>query len=163
MRNLEGCTDENKNRTDVRHTEPVETFFRSRHSGYGKYDLMGMGYKCPMYVRPILIPFSDYETPPDEAIIKKYSDDGYVNIVFVGRIAPNKKQEDVIAAFAYYKNNVNPKSRLFIVGSYNGMEKYYESLKDYVDALMVRDVIFTGHISFKSILAYYSIADIFLC
>ena len=132
-------------------------------SSYNANDLKNMGYKCDMFVRPILIPFEDYEKEPDEDIIKQYSDDGYTNIVFVGRIAPNKKQEDLIKTFAYYKKNVNPKSRLILVGNDGGMERYSTALKKYAEALEVDDVIFTGHISFKAILAYYRVADVLLC
>ena len=131
-------------------------------SEFNKKDLIKEGYQCPIDVRPILIPFHDYEKTPSLDIIKQYKD-GWVNIIFVGRIAPNKKQEDVIKAFYYYKNYMNPNSRLILVGSYEGMEKYYERLKNYISALNVHDVIFTGHIKFEEILAYYKIADIFLC
>ena len=131
-------------------------------SDFNKSDLRKAGFTCPIDVRPILIPFSDYEKKPDEKIIKKYSD-GYQNIIFVGRIAPNKKQEDIISAFACYKKYIHEKSRLILVGNWNGMERYYQRLKDYVHALEVEDVIFTGHIKFPEILAYYHIADLFLC
>ena len=43
------------------------------------------------------------------------------------------------------------------------MEKYYNRLLDYVKALELDDVIFTGHIKFPEILAYYKVADVFLC
>ena len=132
-------------------------------SAYNESELRRMGYTCPIDVRPILIPFDDYKKTPDPDVLAKYSDDGYVNIVFVGRVAPNKKQEDVIAAFAYYKKHINPRSRLIIVGSDGGMESYSDRLKKYVSALMLDDVIFTGHISFPAILAYYKLADVFLC
>ncbi|MBE6853423.1 MAG: glycosyltransferase family 4 protein [Ruminococcus sp.] len=131
-------------------------------SDFNKNDLSEAGYSCPVDVRPILIPFDDYKKAPDEAIIKKYCD-GYVNIIFVGRIAPNKKQEDVIRAFNYYKKHINSRSRLVFVGSYSGMESYYDRLCRYVDALGLEDVVFTGHISFSGILAWYKAADIFLC
>ena len=49
------------------------------------------------------------------------------------------------------------------MGSDGGMERYGADLKRYADALMVEDVIFTGHISFKAILAYYRVADVLLC
>lgn len=131
-------------------------------SFFNKHELEEKGYICPQNVLPILIPFSDYEKQPSKSIVEKYSDD-WTNILFVGRIAPNKKQEDVIRAFAYYKKNVNPKSRLFLVGSYDGMEEYYDRLCKYVDKLEVKDVLFTGHIGFTDILAYYKLANIFLC
>lgn len=131
-------------------------------SAYNRSELVKMGYTCPMDIRPILIKFDDYRQTPDEATIKKYSD-GRKNLVFVGRIAPNKKQENVIRAFYCYKK-LNPESRLILVGSSTGMENYYERLKKYANALGIGDdVIFPGHIKFSEILAYYRLADAFVC
>lgn len=131
-------------------------------SAYNRSELVKMGYTCPMDIRPILIKFDDYRQTPDEATIKKYSD-GKKNLVFVGRIAPNKKQENVIRAFYCYKK-LNPESRLILVGSSTGMENYYERLKKYANALGIGDdVIFPGHIKFSEILAYYRLADAFVC
>lgn len=132
-------------------------------SQYNKEDMIKAGYKCKIEVLPILIPFSDYEKKPSEKILRRYKDDDYVNILFTGRIAPNKKQEDVIRAFYMYQKYYNAKARLFIVGSYNGMESYYYKLKNYVNELKLDNVYFTGHIKFDEILSYYSIADLFLC
>lgn len=131
-------------------------------SEFNKQELIKMGYCCPIKVLPILIPFDDYKKQPNKFLLRKYDDD-YTNIVFVGRIAPNKKQEDVIEAFYYYHKYYNPKSRLFLVGSYGGMEKYYNRLKEYAEALDAENVIFTGHIKFGEILAYYHMAHVFLC
>ncbi|SEH56556.1 Glycosyltransferase involved in cell wall bisynthesis [Ruminococcus flavefaciens] len=131
-------------------------------SAYNRSELVKMGYTCPMDIRPILIKFDDYRQTPDEATIKKYSD-GKKNLVFVGRIAPNKKQENVIRAFYCYKK-LNPESRLILVGSSKGMENYYERLQKYANALGIGDdVIFPGHIKFSEILAYYRLADAFVC
>ena len=132
-------------------------------SEYNKRCLLECGYSCRIDVLPILIQFQDYEKKPSFKIRNRYANDGFVNILFTGRIAPNKKQEDVIAAFAHYQAYHNPKSRLFIVGSYGGNEKYYEQLKEYERRLKVENVIFTGHIPFDEILAYYHLADLFLC
>ena len=132
-------------------------------SEFNKQDLILAGYDCKIDVLPIIIPFSDYEKKPSQKVLKKYAGDDYTNILFTGRIVPNKKQEDVIRAFYHYQKNYNPKSRLFLVGSYNGMEIYYDRLKTYVEKLGVENVIFTGHIGFDEILAYYNLADLFLC
>lgn len=131
-------------------------------SAFNKADLVRMGYQCPIDVLPILIAFEDYKKTPDRKILRRFDDD-YTNILFTGRIAPNKKHEDIIAAFYYYKKYINKKSRLFLVGSYGGTEKYYAQLKEYVKQLELKDVFFTGHIRFEEILAYYKAADIFLC
>lgn len=132
-------------------------------SDFNKQDLEECGYKCPIDVLPILIPFEDYKKTPDQKIVEAYSNDEATNIVFTGRIAPNKKQEDVIRAFYFYKKYYNLSARLFLVGSYKEEDEYYKKLKEYVWRLGVKDVYFTGHIKFNQILAYYKIADAFLC
>lgn len=72
-------------------------------SEYNKQDLIRMGYTCPIDVLPILIPFDDYAKTPSQQVIDRYSD-GYTNLIFTGRIAPNKRQEDVIRAFTTIKS-----------------------------------------------------------
>jgi glycosyltransferase involved in cell wall biosynthesis len=133
-------------------------------SDFNRLDLRRLGFTCPIDTCPIVIPFSDYEKEPDEEVIRRYSGDGYVNLLFVGRIAPNKKQENVIRAFAEYQREYEKKSRLFLVGSSAGMEGYLERLQEYVKELGIEEsVIFPGQISFRAILAYYRIADVFVC
>lgn len=132
-------------------------------SDFNAKSLKELGYNCPMTIRPILIPFEDYTRAPNDKIIERYQDREYVNILFVGRISPNKRHENVIRAFAHYKKHINPKSRLIFVGSDRGTEKYSECLRKYVQQLRVDDVVFAGHTDFSSLLAYYKIADVFLC
>lgn len=131
-------------------------------SEFNKKDLQEMGYTCAMDVAPILIPFEDYEKEPDPDVIAKYSD-GITNILFVGRGAPNKKIEDVIYAFKEYKKIYDHQARLFLVGNYDEKGAYTKYIKNIIADEKVEDVIFPGHISFAAILAYYKIADIFLC
>ncbi len=139
------------------------TDFCLADSEYNKNDLRKLGFNCPIEVLPVLIAFEDYSAEPNESILKRYDSDGYTNILFTGRIAPNKKQEDIILAFYYYKNYINLKSRLFLVGDYGEWDIYGRKLKDYVQCLGLWDVYFTGHVSFNEMLAYYRIADVFLC
>lgn len=131
-------------------------------SEFNKKDLLGMGYQCPIDVLPIIIPMSDYKKAPDKGVLKTYQDD-YTNILFTGRLAPNKKHEDIIAAYYYYKKLYNPKSRLILAGSFKAGDAYYQRLVKYTLRLGLRDVIFTGHIQFNQILSYYRLADVFLC
>lgn len=131
-------------------------------SAYNQKEMEELGCRCPMTEIPILIAFDDYAKQPDAEVINKYRD-GYTNIIFVGRVVPNKKQEDLIEAFYYYKKYYNPKSRLIMVGSFAGADAYAASLQQYAEYLDLQDVIFTGQISFAQILAYYHVADMFLC
>lgn len=132
-------------------------------SEFNHQELIQMGYTCDRDIIPILIAFDDYAKTPNAKVLKKYKNDGYVNIVFTGRVAPNKKHEDLIAAFAYYKKYINYKSRLILVGNQMTTPGYYPKLSAYIEKLGVEDVVFTGHVRFDEILAYYKIADVFLC
>ncbi len=131
-------------------------------SQFNKDDLISYGYKCPIDILPIIIPFDDYRQSPDEETLKHY-DDGKTNILFVGRIAPNKKQEDVILAFHYYQKYYNPDSRLILLGSYDKGDRYYNKLVSFVEELGVKDVAFTCHLPFKQVIATFKSADLFVC
>ena len=77
-------------------------------SAFNKSDLVRMGYKADsISVIPVIVPFDDYKQKPDTGMMEELSD-GMTNIVFVGRIAPNKKHEDLIRIFAYYKKTFQP-------------------------------------------------------
>jgi glycosyltransferase involved in cell wall biosynthesis len=86
-----------------------------------------------------------------------------VNILFVGRVAPNKKIENLIRVFGIYQKYFNRKSRLFLVGSYDENGTYYTKLEKYIALSGVDNVVFSGHIKLNEVLAYYHLADIFLC
>ena len=132
-------------------------------SSFNRQDLINMGYDGDKIdVISIMVAMDDYKSTPDQSIIDHYND-GYTNILFVGRVAPNKKHEDMIRAFAYYKKNINPKSRLILAGSHDDQSNYYNYLTAYIEKIGVRDIEFTSHISFAGILALYKTADVFLC
>lgn len=131
-------------------------------SDYNRIELEHLNYSNVVTL-PIVINFKDYNDIQINAeIIRKFNDD-WTNILFVGRIAPNKKQEDIIKTFYYYKKYINPKSRLFLVGSFSGMERYYTYLYRLVEELDLSDVFFSGHIPLQDIISYYHVADTFLC
>ncbi|MCG7848371.1 MAG: glycosyltransferase family 4 protein [ANME-2 cluster archaeon] len=128
-------------------------------SEYNRKELLDYGF-INTDVLPIIVDFSKYDLIPNNKIIQNF-DDGYVNLLFVGRIAPNKKQEDLIKTFIYYKR-INPKSRLFIIGSPEGMDKYYAKLQFLIEKLDLNDVFLTGKVEYEDLLAYYTIADVFI-
>lgn len=127
-------------------------------SEYNRLELERMGYR-ETGVLPLILDFSKYNKHNGE-ISSKY-DDGWINILFVGRIAPNKKQEDIIKCFYYYKT-INPRSRLFLVGGFNGCEVYYKYLQDLIEHLRIKDVHLVGMVDFADLISYYMLADVFL-
>jgi glycosyltransferase involved in cell wall biosynthesis len=131
-------------------------------SAYNCQELKELGYKNVSEV-PILVSFDDFKkTQPALEVLERYKD-GWTNFLFVGRIAPNKRQDDVIRAFAHYHHHIDSRSRLLLVGGKNGMERYDDALRALARALGVQDhVVFSGHTRFDELVAYYQVSHIFL-
>jgi L-malate glycosyltransferase len=130
-------------------------------SEFNRQELDAIGF-LPTGVLPVVPDLSHLDVEPNDLITRGF-DDEWSNIVFVGRIIPNKRIEDVIRYFHAYQRHLNPRSRLLLVGSYGGYEKYLAMLQQLVARLGVSDVHFTGHITDAELAAYYEIADLFLC
>jgi len=113
-------------------------------------------------VLPIVLDLDVYRRPPSPVVQKLYRD-GRRNVVFVGRIIPNKRIDDLIRAFAVYQRKVEPRSRLLLVGDHRGHERYYDRLQEWVQQLRLDEVVFTGHVEHDDLMAYYSVADAFVC
>jgi glycosyltransferase involved in cell wall biosynthesis len=80
--------------------------------------------------------------------------------LFVGRIAPNKAQEDVVKAFAAYHRFFDPNARLHLVGG--GLDSSYGyALQSFVHAIGLEEaVVFTGGVSRETLAAHYESADV---
>jgi glycosyltransferase involved in cell wall biosynthesis len=113
-------------------------------------------------VVPLVWERPDILEEPDPAVLSLYGDRA-VNWLFVGRVAPNKKLEDLIKAFAWYRRHVFPNARLFCVGSFAGVERYYSYLRALTVQLDLPGVIFTGHVTAAQLTAYYRLAHVMVC
>ena len=71
-------------------------------------------------------------------------DDEWMNLLFVGRMIPNKRIEDVVRIFHAYQRRFNPRSRLLLVGSHGGFERYLAMLQAASRASGTPDVHFVG-------------------
>lgn len=128
-------------------------------SEYNCLELDELGYN-DAGVLPLILDFSNFNID-DQDIFDRFEDD-YVNILFVGRIAPNKKQEDIIKAFYYY-SEINPKSRLFLIGKTVGSEIYLDTLQKLIIHLGLKNVHILDMVNPAQLTSYYKIADLFLC
>jgi glycosyltransferase involved in cell wall biosynthesis len=130
-------------------------------SEYNRRELEAAGF-ARTGVLPIVLDFDAYTRPPSPVVRRLYGD-GRTNLLFVGRIIPNKKIDDLIRVFAVYKRYLDPRARLLLVGDYRGHERYYDRLVEMVRELRLDDVVFTGHVDDDDLYAYYRVAHLFLC
>jgi glycosyltransferase involved in cell wall biosynthesis len=130
-------------------------------SEYNRQELESLGFPRTG-VLPVVPGFSHLDVRPDRALAGQF-DDEWTNVMFVGRVIPNKKFEDVIRAFHVYRTRHNPRARLLLVGSHSGFERYLEMLHGLLSRLGTPDVHFLGHVSNEELSALYDIADVFLC
>jgi L-malate glycosyltransferase len=68
-----------------------------------------------------------------------------------------------VRIFHAYKTRINPRSRLLLVGAYSGLETYLEAVHGLIADLGTTDVHFAGHVTDEELIAYYEVADLFLC
>ncbi len=84
------------------------------------------------------------------------------NILYVGRIAPNKRLENLIQAFGWYFRSINKYCRLLIIGSPRSCPRYYAMLKLLVGDLDLANVCFEGFAAEDYLVNYYHMADLFM-
>jgi glycosyltransferase involved in cell wall biosynthesis len=130
-------------------------------SEFNRQELDALGF-AKTGVLPVVPSFAHLDGPPD-ALIARAFDDGWINVMFVGRMVPNKKIDDLIRMFHAYKTRFNPRSRLLLVGSSVGFDLYFAMLQQLIARLGTADVHFLGHVSNEELTALYDVADVFLC
>jgi glycosyltransferase involved in cell wall biosynthesis len=114
-------------------------------------------------VFPLYVDFSKYENPANAFVRGLFRDDR-TNILFVGRVAPNKKIEDLIKVAFFYKKYISPLVRLIVVGKTASLPAYYRSLVRLAGDfhLQAEEIVFTGHLPDNEMFAIYRAADVFL-
>jgi len=136
-------------------------------SDYNRQELLALGIH-QVEVLPYFVYLDELVTSAEQsagqAVVSKFKSDDWVNILFVGRIVPNKKQDDLIRAFRYYHQLVNPLSRLLLVGSDVNAPGYQLQLETMTAALDLAEVHFVGPVGLREGLGgYFRAADVFLC
>jgi glycosyltransferase involved in cell wall biosynthesis len=128
-------------------------------SDYNAQELEKLGVRKSL-ILPLMFRMNEFETTEDPATLAEF-DDGMTNWLFVGRIAPNKRIEELIEAFAWYQQ-INPSSRLIIVGSVVGCRRYYGMLRLLAARLGLNNICFTGFVSNSTRYTLYRCAHIFV-
>jgi glycosyltransferase involved in cell wall biosynthesis len=129
-------------------------------SEFNRKELESLGY-ANTGVLPLLIDYSKFDGKQD-SVVRQIYDNRKFTVLFVGRVIPNKKFEDVIKTFHFYKKYFNLDSQLLLVGDFRGMERYFAALKRLVEELELSDVHFPGRVDFAELLACFQLADVYL-
>ena len=129
-------------------------------SQYNEAELVEAGYQRTTVV-PFLLGAEMLDAEPDPQEVERLaSRRTNAEWLFVGRLAPNKAQHDVVKAFAAFRRFHSSDARLHLVGG--GLETTYgRTLANFVEALGLDGCVeFSGPVTPGQLAAHYRAADV---
>ncbi len=134
-------------------------------SRFNELDLEAAGFTETVVV-PVLVDLAAFDREVDEALLARLRDakaGGGHDWLFVGRVAPNKCQHDLVGALAAHRRAYGSRSRLHLVGGATA-PTYSFALERFVHALDLDDAVdIAGPVSAPALAAYYRAADVLVC
>ena len=134
-------------------------------SRYNEEELVAAGYRSTA-TAPLLVDLERYHQAPDPTTydrLRRRHDGGGATWLFVGRIAPNKCQHDIIGAFALYRKLYDPAARLTLVGGVTS-PRYLEAMQALASELGVGEAVeHIDSLALPELLAHFATADVFVC
>jgi glycosyltransferase involved in cell wall biosynthesis len=129
------------------------------NSEYSAKELRGLGVEDVTPVPPYLLPHK----PASRSYLSrlKRGKKG-IDVLFCGRVAPNKGHVHLLRAFAALRAGCEAQSRLFIVGGF-GPQMYMSTIQSMRRKLGDEGVVLTGSVTDAALQAHYEAADVFLC
>jgi glycosyltransferase involved in cell wall biosynthesis len=125
-------------------------------SEFNRQELEDMGFPRTG-VLPILVDTDRLTQAPPVPSLDRWLSDGLCNILFVGRVAPNKKIEDHIRLAEHYKRYVDQYYRFIFVGRFDAVPRYGAAIRALItEYKMLPDRFwFTGPVPEEELAAYY--------
>ncbi len=132
-------------------------------SEFNRRELEALGFQ-PTGVIPIAVDTDRIMLASRRPALEKILSDGLINILFVGRIVPNKKIEDHIRLGELYKRYNDNYYRFIFVGRTDAVPAYYAQVRALVSEYrMLPDrVWFTGSVPDEDLAAFYRWADVYV-
>lgn len=131
-------------------------------SRYNKEELDREGFENS-HVLPLIINWEELFNVKPCRIYSKLFNDGRTNILFTGKISPQKKIDDLVRVFYHYTRALNRNSRLILMGDKEGLfSHYYLSILNAIDRMGLDNVVFTGFTDSRQWAAVYKSSHIFL-
>ncbi len=125
-------------------------------SEYNRKELETWGF-APTGVLPLVVDADRLRSARRVPSLERLLQDGLVNILFVGRLAPNKKIEDHIRLAEQFKRYVDSQYRFIFVGKQDAVPRYYAAIRALIaEYKMLPDRFwFTGAVPDEELAAYY--------
>jgi glycosyltransferase involved in cell wall biosynthesis len=132
-------------------------------SEYNRQELEGLGFE-PTGVLTLAVDLSRITQAADRPALDRLLDDEFVNFLFVGRIAPNKKIEDHIRLAEHYKRYCDAFYRFIFVGKYDAVPQYYATIRALMSEyrLLNERFVFTGPVPDEDLAVYYRHAAVYV-
>ena len=130
-------------------------------SEFNRAELDAAGFS-PTAILPVVPGFSHLECVPDSRMLDAYDGDA-INVLFVGRLIPSKRPDNLIRYFGAFQRAVGVPARLLIAGSYEQFAGYRDELFAFAAAIGATDVHLLGQVTNEELTALYDVADVFLC
>ena len=132
-------------------------------SEFNRRELVDLGF-ARTGVLPIAVNTERITGAAPRPALERILGDGLINILFVGRIVPNKRIEDHIRLAELYKRYVDSYYRLIFVGRYDGVPRYYAQIRALIaEFQMLPDRFwFTGPVPDDDLAAFYRWADAYV-
>jgi glycosyltransferase involved in cell wall biosynthesis len=113
---------------------------------------------------PLAMDLDRLRAAPQVPALERVLDDGLANVLFVGRLAPNKKIEDHLRLAEQYRRYIDLDYRFIFVGRSDAVPAYFTALRALVmDHGLAPDRIwFTGAVPDAELAAYYRQADAYV-
>jgi L-malate glycosyltransferase len=132
-------------------------------SEYNRRELDDLGF-TNTGVLPIAVDTERLTKAARNPVLEDILDDGLVNFLFVGRIAPNKKIEDHIRLAEQYKRYIDAYYRFIFVGRFDVVPQYYATIRALLSEYKMLDdrFIFTGPVPDDELAAYYRASSVYV-
>jgi glycosyltransferase involved in cell wall biosynthesis len=132
-------------------------------SAFNREELEALGFERTD-VMPIAVNLDRLRCRAPQPALDRILADGLINILFVGRIAPNKKIEDHIRLAELYKRNVDSYYRFIFVGRTDGIPRYYAQVRALITELdmLPERFWFTGAVPDQELATFYRWADAYV-
>lgn len=128
-------------------------------SSFNAAELAASGFAQPG-VLPIVVDPKKWDKPADDTLMRQLQD-GKTNLLYVGRLTPNKCQDNLLLAFSHYLT-IDREARLILVGAGDDSDPYYCHLIDTIKRLNLTDnVMIPGQANDAQLLAFYRTAHLF--